>query len=203
MALDRWNHNIHYHRLVLGALPPGCDSVLDVGCGEGELARELSTRVRRVTAIDVDAPTVALARAGAAADNVDYVTGDFLTHPFAPGSFDAVTSVAALHHMDAAAALARMGELLRPGGTLVVVGLARSRSPADLAYAVVGAVAMRLHVLTKPFRETSAPKVWPPPETFRQARRTAARVLPGVRYRRHVLWRYSLVWTKPATTRPG
>jgi hypothetical protein len=27
--------------------------------------------------------------------------------------------------------------------------------------------------------------------------RPAARVLPGVRYRRHLLWRYSLLWQKP------
>jgi hypothetical protein len=32
-------------------------------------------------------------------------------------------------------------------------------------------------------------------------RTIAARILPGVRYRRHVMWRYSLVWTKPAPTR--
>jgi hypothetical protein len=26
-----------------------------------------------------------------------------------------------------------------------------------------------------------------------------AELLPGVRYRRHLLWRYSLVWTKPVS----
>jgi hypothetical protein len=31
----------------------------------------------------------------------------------------------------------------------------------------------------------------------RQVRRMAAEALPGARYRRHVLWRYSLIWTKP------
>ncbi|HEX9042344.1 MAG TPA: hypothetical protein VF838_15170 [Trebonia sp.] len=28
-------------------------------------------------------------------------------------------------------------------------------------------------------------------------RSTAGRLLPGVRYRRHLLWRYSLIWLKP------
>jgi hypothetical protein len=37
--------------------------------------------------------------------------------------------------VDAGAALARMGELLAPGGTLAVVGLARTRYPADLPFA--------------------------------------------------------------------
>jgi len=36
-----WNHNIHYHPMILGALGSGRDRVLDVGCGEGILAREL------------------------------------------------------------------------------------------------------------------------------------------------------------------
>jgi hypothetical protein len=31
-----------------------------------------------------------------------------------------------------------------------------------------------------------------------ETRRLARGVLPGVRYRRRLLWRYSLVWTKPA-----
>lgn len=30
----------------------------------------------------------------------------------------------------------------------------------------------------------------------------AERLLPGVRYRRHLYWRYSLIWAKPAVT-PG
>ena len=42
------------------------------------------------------------------------------------------------------------------------------------------------------------PIVWPPPLSYRQMRHIAAVRLPGVQYRRHVLWRYSLRWTKPA-----
>lgn len=194
---ERWNHNIHYHPVVLGALPPACSRVLDVGCGEGMLARALSGQVGHVVGIDLDAPTVELARRDAAADNVEYVAGDFLTHAFEPGSFDAVVSVAALHHMDTTAALERMRELVRPGGRIAVVGIARSRYPADLGFDLAGAVGTRLHKLTKTYWETLAPKIWPPPLNYRQTRRLAARALPGVTYRRHILWRYSLTWTRP------
>src|ERR1019366_784698 len=41
--------------------------------------------------------------------------------------------------------------------------------------------------------------------TWAQVRTTARRLLPCVRYRRRLLWRYSLLWTKPsgvATARP-
>jgi hypothetical protein len=98
--------------------------------------------------------------------------------------------------MDAAAGLGRMRQLLRPGGTLAVVGCARGVAPADLP-AEVGAVAHRVLMATRTYWEHSAPQVWPPPETYQAMRRIARRELPDVRYRRHLLWRYSLVWTKP------
>jgi len=193
-----WNHNLHYHPLVLRAVAPGARRSLDVGCGEGVLARDLSRVVAHVTAIDRDAASIEVARRHDDAAGVEYVVGDFMTHPFEPASFDHIASIAALHHMGAGAALSRMRELLAPGGTLAVVGLARHRYPADLPFTVAAAIGHRVHRLGKAYWEDSAPRVWPPPDTFGQTRALARRVLPGVRYRRLLLWRYSLVWTKPA-----
>jgi SAM-dependent methyltransferase len=193
----RWNHNLHYHPLILGVVPQGCRRALDVGCGEGILARELRQVVPQVAAIDLDRPSILLARQQDDGAGVDYLLGDFLTHPFEPASFDLVASVAALHHMDARVALARMRELLRPRGRLAIVGLARSRYPADLPRDLAAAVAHRLHKAAKGYWEISAPTVWPPPETYPGMRRLAAELLPGARFRRHLLWRYSLIWTRP------
>ena len=36
-----------------------------------------------------------------------------------------------------------------------------------------------------------------PQMTWREVRIEAARLLPGTRYRRRLLWRYSLLWRKP------
>ncbi len=36
-----------------------------------------------------------------------------------------------------------------------------------------------------------------PEMTWDEVRATARSLLPGVRYRRHLLWRYSLLWRKP------
>jgi SAM-dependent methyltransferase len=193
-----WNHNIHYHPLILGAVPDGCQRALDVGCGEGALARELRRKVPHVVAIDRDVPVIGRARRHDG--GVAYVVGDFLAPGFRPGSFDVIVSVAALHHMDPAAALRRMRELLRPGGILAVVGLARSRVrdlPADAA----ATVAYRVLLVGKSLQKVNAPTIWPPPQTYAQMRRIAAQVLPGVRYRRHLLWRYSLIWAKPVPSR--
>jgi len=191
----RWNHNLHYHPLILGAVPQGCRRSLDVGCGEGMLARELRQVVPYVTGIDRDAASIELARRQD--EDIEFILGDFLTHPFEAASFDLIASIAVLHHMDATVALERMRHLLAPGGTLAIVGLARNRYPADLPFAVAGAVGHRIHRLSKPCWEDSAPRLWPPPDSFAQTRRLARRLLPGVRYRRLLLFRYSLVWTKP------
>ena len=193
---ERWNHNIHYHPLVLAAVPPGCERALDVGCGEGMLARALRARAAHVTGIDLDAASIAAAQS-AGGDGIEYVQDDFATHPFEPASFDFVASVAMLHHVDMTAGLERMRALLRPGGTLAVVGLARSRWPADLPRDVAAVIAHRVLAATRSHWEHPSPIVWPPPESYASAQRIAERVLPGVAVRRHLLWRYTLRWTKP------
>jgi 2-polyprenyl-3-methyl-5-hydroxy-6-metoxy-1,4-benzoquinol methylase len=193
----RWNHNIHYYPLILAAVPPGCQRALDVGCGEGTLARQLAGLVPQVSAIDADEQSIDVARRQDPAGEIDLICGDFLTHPFEPGSFSMITSVAALHHMDPAAALERMALLLQPGGTLAIVGLARPRLPADLPWEAAGVIVNLGYRLTRTCWEQPSPAVWPPPHTYAEIRRLAARTLPGMRYRRHVLWRYSLAWTKP------
>lgn len=197
-----WNHNIHYHPVLLAALPERCERALDVGAGDGVFASELRRRVRHVTAIDRDAASIERARRRD--PTVECVVGDFLTHDFVPGSFDFVACLAALHHMDAAAALERMRALLRPGGALAVLGLARSRWPADLPRDVVATLVNRAHLLTRQGWESAAPTVWPPAHTYAEIRLLAEDVLgPAVRLRRHLLWRWSLVWTRPLGSEPG
>ncbi len=193
-AAVSWNHNVHHHPLVLGAVRPHHRRAIDVGCGEGVLARELRAVLPDVTGVDIDAASIARARRADPDGRVDWVHGDVHEVDLAPA--DLVASVAALHHGDTATGLRRLRALVRPGGTLVVIGLARTEPrawPADAA----GLVVHRVLRWRRGYREHSAP-VRDPSETYSQVRRTARALLPGVRYRRHPLWRYSLTWTAPA-----
>lgn len=198
MAVGQWNHNIHYYPLVLRAVPAWAQRGLEIGCGDGRLTRQLRRAMPRVTAIDKDERSIAAARRQDGGLGIEYLHGDFLCHDFERASFDFIASVAVLHHMDAVAGLERMGALLRPGGTLVVIGCARSSNLADLPAEFGGLVLHRLHRLYQLWTESSGPTLWPPPETYSGMRRKARAVLPGSSFRRLVLWRYSLIWTKPS-----
>jgi SAM-dependent methyltransferase len=191
-----WNRNIHYHDVVLSALPPTCGRVLDVGCGDGLLANELAGRVGEVVAIDVDAPTLARARAAYTRSNLSFVEADVMSHPFDAGSFDCVASIATLHHLPLAPALERFTELLRTGGVLAVIGLYRLGTLHDLAWAHVALPVSWWLRLTKNYEEVIAP-TRDPDETLEEIRNAAARILPGAAITRQLLFRYSLVWRKP------
>ncbi|WP_409186430.1 class I SAM-dependent methyltransferase [Amycolatopsis sp. VS8301801F10] len=188
-----WNTNVARHPDILRAVPAGCSTALDVGCGDGLLVRKLASVVPSVTGIDKSPQMVAQARS---LSGDCFVEGDFLTADL--GAYDFICSVATVHHVDFEAALTRMRDLLNPGGALVVVGLARDASATDWATTIATAPIVRV---TKTLRRAHGPDGMPvlrPQMSYREVRTTAARLLPGVRYRRHVLRRYSLTWRKPS-----
>lgn len=207
-ALDRfhaarpWDHNAHYHRWILRQLPRRLDRALDVGSGSGDLARLLAARARTVHGIDADPEIVARARTLTAADApVTFHVADAASR-LPPGPYDAITCVAALHHMPFTDALAHFRRNLAPGGTLVVVGLARPGSRGDHllgAAAVLANIAMALikhrgRKAPRPAAMTAATR--PAAMTFADIARDAQRALPGARLRRRLFWRYTLVWRR-------
>ena len=194
---DYWNHNVHYQPVILGAVPPGCRAALDVGCGDGMLAGRLAARCTQVTGIDRDPRMIAVARSRTAGPaRVTFIEADFLAHDFAEASFDFVCANTSLHHMDFAAALTAMARVLRPGGRLAVIGLAADKSMADFLAGAVGFPADLFYGAIHGKGESGAPILFPE-MSWREVRVAATQTLPGVRYRRHLLFRYSLLWRKP------
>ncbi len=51
--------------------------------------------------------------------------------------------------------------------------------------------------MNKGLWEHASPMAWPPPHTDAQVRAMAEGELPGHTFRRHILWRYTLTWTRP------
>lgn len=198
MSSQRWNSNLHAFDLLLDSVPPEARQGLDVGCGEGETARRLRRRVPRVVGLDPDRPSIEQARS--CGDDIDYIAGELESADLPEASFDVVTAVAMLHHVDHQVGLNGLRRLVRPGGWLLVVGMARSSSPRDFGRDAVDAVAVRRHTLTKGVWDTPSPKVWPPPLTYGEARDISIEALPGARFRRVPYFRYALTWTRPNTS---
>jgi SAM-dependent methyltransferase len=94
-------------------------SILEVGCGPGELAERLRLELgASVVAIDVSPLMVELA----GARGVDARLGDVQELPFADGSFDCAVAAWMLYHVpDVDRALGELARILRPGGSLVAV----------------------------------------------------------------------------------
>ena len=195
----RWNHNsVYYYELVADAAERG-GSALDVGCGDGELLELLAGMCERVVGVEED-PVAARAAADRVAGSGTVICGDFMAAKSLPlAGFDTITCVACLQHLPLEAALAQMAELLRPGGRLLVIGLSANKSLVDWLLSalmiVPGRVSGWIH------RESTFPgmRVAWPCESLDEIRSIANILLPGARIRRRLYWRYSLMWTKPAT----
>src|SRR5262245_4310508 len=72
-----WNANIHYHPLLLEAIPKKTTRVLDIGCGEGVLCAQLvQAGVRHVVGIDADAGVLERARSRHSGLPIEWVHGD-------------------------------------------------------------------------------------------------------------------------------
>lgn len=102
--------------------------VLDVGCGDGQLALALARAGARVSAVDTDPRMLTAARRcfEASAVEAELSEADAQALPFESKSFDVVTAVTVLCFVDEPErAVAEMARVLRPGGRLVIGELGR------------------------------------------------------------------------------
>ena len=114
----------------LAALSAG-DSALDVACGTGDLAIELSQRVGADgEVIGSDFAQEMLERARAKAPALQWEIGNALDLPYASNRFDAATvGFGARNFSDLDRGLAEMARVVKPGGRVVVLEITTPRKP--------------------------------------------------------------------------
>ncbi len=211
--------NIYYHKFLLRHLPQDRQSALEIGCGKGEFSRRLAEEFARVLALDLSPEMIRLARERSAhLANLEFELADVLGYTLPPESFDCIATIATLHHLPLREVLLQLKASLKPRGVLLVLDLfeparwrghtARDSIREGLIDSFLNLIAMSVSVSLRllshgrllPRREVRAAwndharhDIYP---TMREVRALCADILPGAKIRKHLLWRYSIVWQK-------
>lgn len=95
-------------------------AILDIGCGEGQISRQLAAAdpSRRVVGVDPTPRQIEVARERGG--NVDYRVASVESLPFADGEFDTVVTCLVFEHVDdLEGAVREVSRVLAPGGRFV------------------------------------------------------------------------------------
>lgn len=115
-------------------------AILDIGCGGGLLSEPMARLGARVTGVDAGTEAIGVARAHAAESglDIDYRCSSAEELAASGARFDAVLALEIVEHVaDVEAFCGALAALLRPGGTLVMSTLNRTRR--SWAVAILGA----------------------------------------------------------------
>jgi ubiquinone/menaquinone biosynthesis C-methylase UbiE len=214
-ADNGWTQNNHYHNFLLRHVPAKCASALEIGCGTGAFSRRLAQHAQNVLALDLSPEMIRIARQRSTQfSNIEFQIADVMSWNLPGETFDCIASLATLHHLPLRETLLRTKGSLKVGGVLLVLDLfERERNvfkPGGLFDSVLNAVAVPTSVSLRllhnlrllPPREVRA--AWAAHEqhdtfpTMNEVRALCAEILPGARVKKHLLWRYSVVWEKTA-----
>ncbi len=114
---------------LLRLMPPM--TIADLGAGDGSFALLLSQQARRVIAVDSSARMLEVGREQAARhgiDNVEFRQGDMEELPIEDAAVDVVFFSQSLHHaLHPERAVHEASRILRPGGRIVILDLAKHR----------------------------------------------------------------------------
>ncbi len=203
----QWDHNNHYYSFLLKQLPPYCGNILDIGCGSGVFSRLLAQRADNVIAVDLSAKMIELAQQHSQSyPNIDFQVADILKWQFPVEHFDAIVSIATVHHLPLEVLLPKIQAALKPGGKFLILDLVEAAGIQDI---VSDAIAVPLNLILQLFKNK---RLRPTPEaiaawrehirtdkylTRSQVKQIYLKSLTGAKIRKHLFWRYSVVWEKP------
>jgi 2-polyprenyl-3-methyl-5-hydroxy-6-metoxy-1,4-benzoquinol methylase len=136
------------------------DAVLDFGCAKGSVDLGLASAVKSVHGIDISSNMISAATEAAEARgvaNVSFAQATIFDDSLGQESFDVVLALNIFHLLeDAPQALARIGEVLKPGGLLISVTpcLGEKGPPAVRSAMAFVSLAGRLRLIPSVWRPT-------------------------------------------------
>jgi SAM-dependent methyltransferase len=137
--------------------------------------------------------------------NIEFKLADVSNYPLPAESFDCIASIATLHHLPLRDILLKMKAALKPGGVLLILDLFEPAGLSDYLLnfvALLVSVGLRFKHYRRLRRRPEVRAAWAAHEahdlypTMRDVHTLCAELLPGAEIRKHLLWRYSIVWQK-------
>ena len=203
---EAWDHNSHYHDFLLKHVPSQCRASLEIGCGTGSFSRLLAARSDRLLALDLSPNMIRMAEEQSALyPNIDFRVADVMSLDVGAEQFDCIVSIATFHHLPTEEALLKMKRALKVNGVLLILDLFRAEGILDvLSSGVALPMSMGLRLLngSRPIASQKVRDAWARHGrhdsylTLDQVRKVCRDLLPGADVRKHLFWRYSVVWKK-------
>lgn len=206
LSKDEADQNKTYYGFILKQLPSRCETSLEIGCGTGAFSRLLAARSAQVLALDLSPNMIQIAQNRSRQHpNIEYQVADAMEAELSPQGFNCIVSIATLHHVPTEEMLEKIKAALKVGGILVIHDLFQSEGIFDAAasaLAIPTNVALRLLRSGRLRARRELREAWAEHArhdhylTIAQLRRLCAEILPGATLKRHLLWRYSIIWKR-------
>ncbi|WP_083904610.1 class I SAM-dependent methyltransferase [Nocardiopsis kunsanensis] len=204
-----FNHNDHYHALLLREIPKPCRNALDVGCGTGRFAQKLALRGIQVHAIDTDGNVIADAEKKNSTlkppQQVHFEQADIKSMRLEPNTYDYIACLASIHHVPFEI-VNKLRASLTENGVLVILGCYRETTFLDHTVSLI-AVPVNAIFRTIVFfwekwkkggdcvlNESASASVSSPDMTLPEIQEKSAEILPGRSIRHLLFWRYFLIF---------
>lgn len=112
---SKWHHLKEFFPGIKGK------SLLDIGCADGTTTRQLQKIIPKVKIVGIDYYKSAIQYAKTKKSKIKFVHGDVHNFPFGENSFDIVTAIETLEHLEnPKTALKEIYRILRPKGYLLI-----------------------------------------------------------------------------------
>jgi ubiquinone/menaquinone biosynthesis C-methylase UbiE len=202
----KWDHNVHYYKYLSKLIPENCETILDIGCGNGEFARLISNKSKKIICMDISPEMISIAKSQSKDyPNLEFEAGNVFHKNIPAGSFDCVVSIATFHHYLLEDVMRRSIEWLKEDGKLIVFDVYKPKTFYDFVYSLIAIIpdVFLNYIKNRHIRESKQIRqVWNNHSkndrviTFNEVYKAAFRASATVKIKRHLFWRYSVICKK-------
>lgn len=201
----KWDHNRHYHKYLLKHAPDNIRLSLDIGCGKGEFANLLSQKSDKVIGIDLSDEMIKVANGNNKDKKIDFNIGDIMNFDIGINRYDYIASIATIHHLPMKEFLIKVRESLKEKGILLILDIYKAETILDYLFSVIASPvnSIMLLIMEGRLRPSIEERIaWNEHGkhdhylTLKQIKSICNDIIPGSNVKRHLFWRYSIVWRK-------